>query len=88
MRVVSDPPCGHGDLVPYLSPMTADNALELHSLANPACGGANAFECGDHWHIGHPDRVDMVDCRAAAAVALEDRHNRRSPTKRPRRRRR
>lgn len=75
--------CRHVDQVAYLSQMTAGNAVELHQLANPACaGGINAFECGDHWHIGHADHDGGVECRTASSVALEERYARRAPRRR------
>ena len=53
-------PPGH---VEYLSAATASNAATLHTLANPWCDGVNPFECGDHFHIGHPDPTAGELCK-------------------------
>lgn len=74
------------DRVPYPSLEVAGNAVYLHGLANPACAGVRWYECGDHWHIGHRSRAASVECHTAAAAALEERHNRRTPRRRGRRR--
>lgn len=50
------------DHMEYLSQMLADNAVTLHSFTHPGCTGIRAFECGDHWHIGHEDWRNKRDC--------------------------
>lgn len=75
------------DRVAYPSLEVATNAVYLHGLANLECAGVKAYECGDHWHIGHLSRASSAACHTATAAALEERHARRAPPRRRRRRR-
>lgn len=55
--------CAHH--VEYASEQLALNAQWLHAVRAPECPVLNVIECGDHWHIGHPDRESRLACRAA-----------------------
>lgn len=62
---------------PYNSEWLADNAATLHVMANPNCGGIEAFGCEDHWHIGHHTATLGQQCKSDpehVAIA-ERRHN-------------
>lgn len=52
-------PPGH---VEYPSEMVANNAVTLHMFVHPGCTKIEAFECGDHWHIGHHSPLDKANC--------------------------
>ena len=63
--------------VEYLSAMLADNAVVLHGIANPSCQGFAAFPCGDHYHVGHTSPEVGNRCKAATALLVEEREQRR-----------
>lgn len=73
-RVVVPCPPGH---IEYGSRQLADNAVELHALANPECVGVHAWRCGDHHHIGHPSRAAGDECKRLDAQRYAERQARR-----------
>jgi hypothetical protein len=55
------------DHLEYASETLAANAYVLHHWVNPSCQAFAWFPCGDHWHVGHPDRVLGEQCKAKGA---------------------
>lgn len=49
--------------VDYLSQMLADNAVTIHQLRHPNCGGFHSFPHGDHFHVGHPSVSVGLACK-------------------------
>lgn len=49
--------------VDYDSQQLADNAVILHEMAFPYCQGIHAFECENHFHIGHRSRRIGEQCK-------------------------
>lgn len=64
--------CPEGKHVAYLSQMLADNAVTLHLMLSPTCTTIQAFECGDHFHIGHTTRAGKADCLAAQGLTGQE----------------
>lgn len=61
--------CDAADKVDYLSQMLAENAVQLHKLSAPECTTIAAYQCGDHWHIGHDGRTPAAKAQARACKA-------------------
>lgn len=45
--------CPYANHVEHASAHLARNAVTLHEIRNPNCGGFHWFECGDHFHVAH-----------------------------------
>jgi hypothetical protein len=60
----------------YLSSMLATNAVTLHRLAYPECGGYGSWPCGDHFHVGHSSPEVGDRCKAAGEAADLERRRR------------
>lgn len=56
--------------VGYASERLASNAIELHKMINPDCGGINAYQCADCnvMHIGHINRRVGKKCRETTLI--------------------
>lgn len=54
---------------PYPSHAVATNAAELHDWIHPTCPGLDTYECGDHWHNGHPLYTAAPDYSATEFTA-------------------
>lgn len=56
--------------VGYASEGLAGNAVELHKMANPDCGGIVAYQCAscNVMHIGHINRRVGKKCREATLI--------------------
>jgi len=66
-----------GDHLHYDSQTLAENAVTLHLLSLPNCGGIDWFPCGDHFHIGHRSIAIGNRCKNDAehlAMAERRRH--------------
>lgn len=60
--------CPEGKHIEYLSQMLADNAVILHKFLSPTCDTIVAFECGDHFHIGHTSKAGKTACIEAQGI--------------------
>lgn len=49
--------------------MVADNAVTLHTFSSPDCTTISAWECGDHFHIGHDGLTPEARAATAACKA-------------------
>ena len=70
------PPACPPNHVAYLSTMLSNNAVILHGLANPHCGGFSAFPCGDHHHVGHSSPEVGNRCKAISDEVRAERRGR------------